>query len=147
MLHHSVSLRWIWDHGKAGDPSLRMTPTAMRVRLTQPQLEARLQAATNLLRIPMRNLRRVIFVDEATIYWHTHPISHIAGTGTGDYIMPDVVRARASRWGAPLRYILAVNYWGGVVHWELVGPGTTNTEYQVGRLALGQMFSSFSSIP
>ena len=56
-----------------------MSPTTRKFKLTKTQKLEWVAAAKRLLKLRIRDLKRIIFVDKATIYWDARPISHIAG--------------------------------------------------------------------
>lgn len=120
VLNRGVTFRYLWEHGKLGDPTLRMRTVVLRDALTEDHKRMRFHKAKELLRKSQKWLHTVIFIDEATVPWHTTPMHYIANAGTEEFKAHDTMHARHSALKDPLRYILAVNYWGDVIYYSPV---------------------------
>ena len=120
VLKEQVTFRYLWEHAKLGDPTLRMRTATLRDALTDEHKRLRLNKAKELVRKPQKWLHRIIFIDEATVPWHTKPMHYIANAATEEFKVPDIMHARQSALKEPIRYILAVNYWGQVVYYSHV---------------------------
>lgn len=120
VLTHGVTFRYLWEHGKLGDPTLRMRTATLRDALTIQQMRDRLHKAKQLRRKPKKWLHTLILIDEATVPWVTKPMHYIANADTDELKAHDTMHSRQSELKEPIRYILAVNYWGDVVYYSPV---------------------------
>lgn len=98
-----------------------MRTATLRDALTIQQMRDRLHKAKQLRRKPKKWLHTLILIDdEATVPWVTKPMHYIANADTDELKAHDTMHARQSGLKEPIRYILAVNYWGDVVYYSPV---------------------------
>jgi hypothetical protein len=117
----NLSDRYIFEYGKRGDPTLHFRQHQVKHLLTKEEAKTRISIVEQLMQLSVEELRCIVYIDEATVQWEVDPPHYIAGANTPDFIWPDVPAAMNSAWRPSLSYILAVNYYMGLVYAAPVG--------------------------
>lgn len=140
---YGVSARYLWERAKRGNPDIELKLESLKKAHTEQQRMLRHEAAEKYLNLTMKDLRRIIFVDESSVPLEIFKGTYIGVKGDEQIHGSKRKRAPGTLHGS-IRFILAVNAAMGLVYYGFIQGGKTDSSGEGYKVSHSHGFMSFS---